>query len=92
MGYAGLWTEKYSCTKETIGRSQVGIHQSSGLEIALSMEMVEKQALAMKTDVQNIDPEVKLLKVDRGCTGQWSAAPTTGNSIGDYKPNGKDGG
>ena len=62
------------------------------LEIALSMEMAEKQALAMKTDVENLDPEVKLLKVDHSCTGQRSAVPTTGNSVGNYRPKGQDGG
>ena len=58
---------------------------NKALEIALSIKMAEKQALAMKTDVQNVDPEVKLLKVDRGRTGQRRAATTTG-------PKGQDGG
>ena len=65
---------------------------NKALEIALSMEMAEKQGLGMETDVQNVDPEVKLLKVDRSRTGQPRAAPTTGNSAGNYRPKGQDGG
>ena len=58
--------------------AEAKLELNKALEIALSMEMAEKQALAIKTDVQNVDPDVKLLKVNRGCTGQRRAAPTTG--------------
>ena len=72
--------------------AEAKLELNKALEIALSMEMAEKQALAMKTDVHNVDPEVKLLKVDRCRTGKRRAAPTTGNSAGNYRPKGLDGG
>ena len=78
-----MWTENTAAQKRLLAEAKLEL--SKALEIALSMEMAEKQALAMKADVQNVDPEVKLLKVDRGRTGQRRAAPTTG-------PKGQDGG
>ena len=69
-GHAGLWTEKYSCTEETLDRNQVGIEQSSGNSPFDGND--GKQALTMKTDVQNMDSEVKLLK--SRSWSHWSAA------------------
>ena len=80
MRYAGLWTENTAAQKRLLAEAKLELNKA--LEKALSMEMAEKQVLAMKTDVQNDDPEVKLLKVDRG---QRRASPTTG-------PKRKDGG
>ena len=65
---------------------------NKALEIALSVEIMEKQALATKTDVQNMDPEVKLSEVDGSLTGQEHASPTAGNSMGNYRIKGQDGG
>ena len=84
------FAEKYSCTKKILAETKLELNNA--LEIALLIEMAEKQVLSMKTDVQNVDPELKLLKVDRGRTHQCRAVATTGNSAGNYRPKGQDGG
>ena len=80
------------CGLKNTAAQKAKLELKKAMEIALSMKMAGKQALAMKTDVYNMDPKVKLLKLNRGRTSQRHAAPATGNSAGNYRPKGQNGG